>query len=206
VADNPGKKAELDKDGLSYEIGKAELDKEGMKLSDEKKPQAQAQAQGAAADTPQEAEAQEKPSRKKIIIIASIAAGVIVLLTAGILTYVFTREKPVEKPVVAMAKPTPPPPGLDTPTGEITLDPFMVLYTPASPKESGVLLAQLSLQVSPEIAYSLGGRMFELRNLIYHRLAANAEVYSKNELIAMLREDLKNFDVRDVGFVQFEKK
>jgi flagellar basal body-associated protein FliL len=205
VADAPGKKAELDKDGLSYEIGKAELDKEGMKLSEEKKPEAPAPS--AAHETPQEAEASEKPSRKKLIIIASAVAGVVVLLTAGILTYVFTREKPVEKPAVAVVKPTPPPPpALDSPTGEITLDPFMVLFTPASPKESGVLLAQISLQVSPEIAYSLGARMYEIRGLIYQRLSASAEVYSKNELLAMLRDDLKGFDIRDVGFIQFEKK
>lgn len=203
MADNPGKKAELDKDGLSYDIGKAQLDKEGMTLSDEKK--AAAPEKNAPTETPQESLSPEKPSRRRLILIASAVAGMVVIITAGILTYVFTREKPKEAPAVAYVKPTPPP-GLDSPTGEITLDPFMVLYTPAGPKESGVLLAQLSLQTSPEITYSIGSRMFEIRSLIYQRLAANAEVYSKAELLAMLREDLKTFNIRDVGFSMFEKR
>jgi hypothetical protein len=130
---------------------------------------------------------------------------VLLILIAGIAIHHFTKEKPVEAPAVAYVKPTPPP-GLDSPSGELPLDPFMVLYTPGSPKEQGVLLAQLTLWVSPDIAYTIGSRMFEIRNLIYQRLSANAQVFSRGELLAMLREDLKAFNVRDVGFSQFEKR
>jgi hypothetical protein len=204
VADQPGKKAELDKDGIAYDISKAQLDKEGMTLSDEKK--ADAPSRNASPETPQEEQTLQKPSRRRLILISSIAAGVVFLLiTAGIITYKVTREKPAALPVAAVVKVTPPP-SLDSQSGEISLDPFMVLYAPASPKESGVLLAQLTLQVSPEIAYTIGSRMFEIRNLIYQRLSANAEVYSKMELLSMLREDLKMFNIRDVGFSQFEKR
>jgi hypothetical protein len=204
VADQPGKKAELDKDGIAYDIDKAQLDKEGMTLSDGKPADAPSPADSpdSAAQTP----APGTTSRRRLILMASIAAGAVFLLvTAGIVTYVLTREDPEAAPVVAVAKPTPPP-GLDSPGGELTLDPFMVLYTPGGPKESGVLLAQVSLLASPDTAYSIGNRMPEIRNLIYQRLSANAEVYSKAELLAMLREDLKAFNIRDVGFSQFEKR
>jgi flagellar basal body-associated protein FliL len=204
VANQPGKKAELDKEGIAYDIGKAELDKEGMNLSDEKKPDTFSQADPQEPD--QETPTPEKTSRRRLILIASIASGAVFLILAiGITTYLVFKEEPKEAPRIVHVKPTPPP-GLDSPSGDLVLDPFMVLYHPAGPKESGVLLAQVSLQVSPDIAYTIGSRMAEIRELIYQRLAANAEVFSKSELTAMLREDLKMYNVKDVGFSQFEKR
>lgn len=200
----PGKKAELDKEGIAPSLGRAQLDKEGVSLSGDMKAEPAPLADPL---EPAETSAEPaKPSRRRLILIAAIASGAVFLLIAAVAAaYLATREEPAKAPVAAQAKPAPPV-GLDSPGGEIALDPFMILYTPAGAKESGVLLAQLTLQVSPETAYTIGSRMTEIRGLVYQRLAANVEVYSKGELLSMLREDLKGFNVRDVVFSQFEKR
>jgi len=128
----------------------------------------------------------------------------LVLIIAGIVTYKLTREEPV--PQIVQAVKSEPPQNLDSVQGEIALDPFLVLFKPSSSKQSGVLFAQVTLQVNPEIAYNIGSRMFDIRNLIYQRLSANAEVYSNYELAAILREDLKPLNVKDVNFTQFDKR
>ncbi len=205
MGSKPGKKAELDKDGISPSLGKAQLDKEGVDLDRDMKAEPSPEA-----DPLESAEAageQAKPPRRRAVVIASVVscAAFLFIIAAGAAAYLATREEPAKAPMAAQAKPAPVP-GLDSPGGEIALDPFMVLYTPASPKESGVLLAQLTLRVSPEIAYTIGSSMTPIRGLIYQRLAAGVEVYSKAELLSMLRDDLKGFNVRDVVFSQFEKR
>ncbi len=200
-----GKKAELDKDGIAYDIDKAELDKDGMDLSDE--PGADQSAKSDSTEQNKEAEAGKTPlsGKRRLIIYGSLAAGLVLIITmAGILTYYFTKEEPKPAPV-KIVKVTPPP-SLDSPKGEIPLDPFLVLYKSNNPKESGVLLAQISLLVNPKIAYNIGSNLFGIRSLIYQRLSENAEIYSKNELAAILRDDLKGLNVKDVSFIQFEKR
>ncbi len=198
------KKAELDKDGISFDIDKAELDKDGISFSDDS-----GADKDPSDDSPKDAEqavpAQKKPSRRRLILYGSIISGaILVFLISGISAYHFLEKPEVEIPV-ALKKPLEPP-RLYSPQGEIVLDPIMVLYNSRNPKESGVLLAQVSMHVSPEIAYNIGNLMFDIRNLISQRLSMNADVYSKEELSAMLREDLKSLNVRDVAFVQFEKR
>lgn len=202
MSNHPGKKAELDKDGIAYDFGKAELDKDGVSLSDE--PGAEESLQE---ETPQASSAETPKSapKRKTILIASIASGlVLVLLSVGILTYHLTKKPPVEIPIT-YKKPVSSP-GLDSREGDILLDPFMVLYNSRKPKESGVLLAQLSLQANPETAYNIGSRMYEIRNLIFQRLSSNADVYSKEEIAAIIRDDLKSLNVNNVVFVEFDKR
>jgi hypothetical protein len=198
------KKAELDKDGIAFDINEAELDKDTASFLD-----LSGAGEDASGDSPQiaaqAAPKQEKTSRRRLILYGSIISGaVLVLLISGMTAYHFLNRHEAEIPE-AYKKP-PETPGLHSPQGEIVLDPIMVLYNSRNPRESGVLLAQVSLHVNPEIAYNIGNRMFDIRNLISQRLSANAEVYSKDELSAMLREDLKSLNVRDVAFVQFEKR
>lgn len=197
-----GKKAELDKDGISRDLGKAELDKDGVSLSDELKddePPAEEALQEDVEQTP-------APWWKRRFIILCAAAGTtVVLLVAGTALF-FLREEPAKEKAHAVHVKPSPPPGLDSPEGDIVLDPFMVLYESRGPEESGVLLATLSLQVGPETAYTLGSRMYDIRSLVYDRLSANAEIYTKDELTTMIREDLKDFNVHGAEFVRFEKR
>lgn len=204
MSDHPGKKAELDKDGIAYDFEKAELDKEGVSLSDE--PGAEEAVQGETQQTASAAAAVSKPSTKrKTILIASIASGLLVaFISVGILTHYLTKKPQVEIPVT-YKKPVSSP-GLDSTEGDILLDPFMVLYNSRKTKESGVLLAQLSLQANPETAYNIGSRMYDIRNLIFQRLSSNADVYSKEELAAIIRDDLKGLNVNNVVFVEFDKR
>lgn len=199
-----GKKAELDKDGIAFDIDKAELDKDGISFSDDSEVEEQIPSDSsgdAAKGAPKNAEA----SKRRAIFYGSIFASLaLVILIAGVTAYYFLKKPAVEIPV-AYKKP-PAPPRLFSPEGEIILDPIMVLYNSRSSKESGVLLAQLSMHVNPEIAYNIGSKMFDIRNLISQRLSANAEVYSKDELAAMILNDLKALNVRDVAFVQFDKR
>lgn len=198
------KKAELDKDGIAFDINKAELDKDGISFSDDSRAEKET-APDSSEDAGKAAPKQEKKSRRRQILYASIISGAaLVFLISGITVYHFVKKPEVEIPV-AYKKP-PEPPRLYSPQGEIVLDPIMVLYNSRNPKESGVLLAQLKMHVNPEIAYNIGSRMFDIRNLISQRLSANAEVYSKDELAAMIRDDLKYLNVRNVAFVQFEKR
>lgn len=197
------KKAELDKDGIAFDINKAELDKDGISFSDD--PGAEEGTAREASEAAESAPKQEKSSRRRLILYASIISGAaLVLLISALTAYHFLKNPEVEIPV-AYKKP-PEPPRLYSPQGEIVLDPIMVLYNSRNPKESGVLLAQLKMHVNPEIAYNIGNRMFDIRNLISQRLSANAEVYTKEELATMIRDDLKSLNVRDVAFVQFEKR
>ena len=200
-----GKKAELDKDGISYDFDKAELDKEGMTLQDEPGPESKAGAESSDRASEGEAGAPPVSGKRRLVIYGSLAAGIVLLLTmAGVLTYYLTKEDPKPAPV-KVVKVTPPP-SLDSPGGEIPLDPFLVLYKSGNPRESGVLLAQVRLLVNPKIAYNIGSNLFGIRSIIYQRLSENAEIYSKNELAAIIREDLKGLNVKDVSFVQFEKR
>lgn len=196
------KKAELDKDGISYDFDKAQIDKEGVSLSDEDELDA-----SPADDAPSEAlEETRLPRSNRRVIVLSVAAGITVVFLAAVTAlFFFHEESAPQKAPIVQAKPSPPP-GFDSPEGDIVLDPFMVLYESGNPKESGVLLATLSLQVSPDTYYTLGSRMYDIRTLIHERLAVNAEVYSKDELVAMIQEDLRDFNVREVQFVQFEKR
>ncbi len=202
MSDHPGKKAELDKDGIAYDFGKAELDRDGVSLSDE--PGAEEPIQE---ETKQisSTETSKPASKRRPILIASIASGlVIVLVSMGVLTYHLTKKPHVDIPI-SYKKPAPSP-ALDSREGDILLDPFMVLYNSRKPKESGVLLAQLSLQANPETAYNIGSRMYEIRNLIFQRLSSNADVYSKEEIAAIIRDDLKSLNVNNVVFVEFDKR
>ncbi|HQQ14718.1 MAG TPA: hypothetical protein PK764_04225, partial [Deltaproteobacteria bacterium] len=90
--------------------------------------------------------------------------------------------------------------------GEVLLDPFMVLFDSNDPGESGVVFAQVSLQVAPGMGPNIFSRLFDIRSLIYQRISANAGIYSKNELAAMIRDDLKDLNVKDVAFIQYEKR
>lgn len=202
MVDSTEKKAELDKDGIAYDFGKAELDRDGMSLSDESGIE-----EPVAGELPQQTtqETTKPRSKRNLALIISIISGFVVgIIVVSIVAYQLTKKTPADMGIT-YKKPTPPP-GLDSPEGDIVLDPFMVLYNSRNPKDSGVLLTRISLQANRETVYNIGSRMFDIRNLIYQRLAANADIYSKEELAAIIRDDLKYINVNNVSFIEYEKK
>ncbi|MBN2298007.1 MAG: hypothetical protein JXM72_05410 [Deltaproteobacteria bacterium] len=199
MADQGGKKAELDKDGIYLEKDKAELDKDGISLSDAI--EAGDVRQDGAQQSDTEKTTQRTTRSYKTLIIASIT-GVFIIVSSGILWSVLHKEaaKPGSSPYAAM----PVVETVYTPEGDIILDPFMILYDTKNSTESGILLAQLSLQIIPETAANIESNIFAVRSLILDRLSTNAQIYSKNELAEILREDLQDFKVKDVAFIQYE--
>jgi hypothetical protein len=199
VSDHAGKKAELDKDGISFEQDKAELDKNGISLSDEEyvsDPDEQDTQPSDAGET-----ANGTPQRFKALLIASLV-GVILLGSGAILwnTQRNISPAPVADTYVDLSEPE----TMYSPEGDIVLDPFMILLNSHTPHESGLLLAQLSLQITPETAANIESTIFAVRSLILERLSTNAQIYSKNELAEMLKQDLQDFKVKDVAFIQYE--
>ncbi|HHO76893.1 MAG TPA: hypothetical protein ENN05_10765 [Deltaproteobacteria bacterium] len=200
MSNNPGKKAELDKDGISFDTNKAELDKAGISLGDveNKKELHEISVQNKQSDG--------IPLSKKTHFKTILAASILFLIAAlGVIGfYSLYKQTPEYDPYAYVT--TTVPQNVYTPEGDIVLDPFMILFTSQNQKESGVLLAQLSLQVTPESAANIESDIFAVRSLILERLSMNAQIYSKNEIADILKKDLEDFKVRDVSFIQYETR
>lgn len=199
VADQPGKKADLDKDGIFFEKDRAELDKDGISLSDAIKDNDPRKEDAGHFET--ENPEQQTTRNHKTLIIASII-GVFIIASAGILFFVLHKDAANSGTPAYAARPVVE--TVYTPEGDIILDPFMILYDTQSSHESGVLLAQLSLEITPDTAANIESDIFAVRSLILERLSTNAQIYSKNELAEMLKADLQDFKVKDVAFIQYE--
>ncbi|MBN2299326.1 MAG: hypothetical protein JXM72_12070 [Deltaproteobacteria bacterium] len=200
MSDLSGKKAELDKDGILFDSNKAELDKDGISLSDDeyhgKSQEKTLQHETAETTRPL------KSNRFKTLLIISVFF--FIAAAGGIISYSLNKDKSDYNPY-AYITPTVPQ-NVYTPEGDIILDPFMVLFASQDKRESGVLLAQLSLQVTPETAANIESDIFAVRSLILERLSRNAQIYSKNEIADILKKDLEDFKVKDVAFIQYEKR
>ncbi len=202
MSNSPGKKAELDKDGISFDFNKAQLDNDGISLTDVPESRVLQETDNTGKSAGKEARATPVWRSRKVVL--AIAAGIAaVCVAAG----VFMVRAPKEaQPYLPPSYPEPSPAVLSSSDGDILLDPFTVLFDPDNPRQSGVLLAQVSLQITPGTGPNIISRLFDIRNLIYQRLTANAGIYSKNELAAMIRQDLEDLQVKDVAFVQYEKR
>ncbi len=196
----PGKKAELDKDGISLDRGKVDLDRDGISLKDEDAGQ---KALDRPVQSVDKGEAEQKSSRKFPMLLWACMGLMLLAGAGGIAWYVLPEHpaQPVPFPVDTVESQEAP-----LSDGDIILDPFMILYDPHNPRESGVLLAQLSLQITPGTAANIEGNIFAVRSLILERLSTNAQIYSKNELADMLTQDLRDFKVKDVAFIQYESR
>lgn len=199
MADGPGRKADLDKDGIEFaDSGKAELDKEGISLDADEAPKQDLDSGPATVSQT----VRKTPGRKRILLMAGAGAvGILVLLTA--LGYFFLHGQP-EQPRVAQKEI----PRKESPFGQdgLVLDPFMVFYKAATPKKSGVLVAQVSLKVDPNMIDSIQSRLFDIRSIIYRRLLSAANVYSQTEITLMLSDDLMDYPIQEVAFVQYSAK
>lgn len=199
--DQPGRKADLDKDGIVFaDAGKAELDKEGITLeSHEDLPQEEAHGPSR---TDQEIERKPRFSRRLVLAVAGGSVGLVVLtIVLGVIIMGSRDDAPPRAARVDQ-------PGKADIFGAegMILDPFMVFYETRVPKRSGVLIAQVSLKVDPAVAPSVESRLYDIRSIIYRRLAAAANVYSQTEIALMLSDDLIDYPIQEVAFVQFNAR
>ncbi len=202
MSNSPGKKAELDKDGISFDFNKAQLDNDGISLTDVPESRVLQETDTTGKSNGKEARATPVWRRRKTVL--SLVAGIAaVCVAAGVF---MVRAPKEDQPYLPPSYPEPSPAVLSSSDGDILLEPFTVLFDPDNPRQSGVLLAQVSLQITPGTGPNIISSLFDIRNLVYQRLTANAGIYSKNELAAMIRQDLEDLQVKDVTFVQYEKR
>ena len=198
--DQPGRKADLDKEGIVFaDAGKAELDKDGITLESQEVPPPEE-----AKPSQSESEAQDKPrlNKRLVLVVAGGAAGLLLLLI--VLGVVFMSSSEEAPPRVAKTEQTKKAPTFGS--GGMLLDPFMVFYDTRVPKRSGVLIAQVSLKVDPAVKPSVESRLYDIRSIIYRRLAAAANVYSQTEITLMLSDDLMDYPIQEVAFVQYNTR
>ena len=199
MADQPGRKADLDKEGIILQdAGKAELDKDGIALEIEESP-VPAKEEGTTPD-----KGPEEPAAKKRLHLMALAgaAGLLVLIAViGLFLYHGHHKAPPK--TVHMIQPQ-----RESPFGPdgMVLDPFMVFYETNTPKKSGVLLAQVSLKIDPSMITTVESKLFDIRGIIYKRLSATASVYSQTEIALMLSDDLIDYPIQEVTFVQYSEK
>lgn len=203
MADQPGRKADLDKEGIVFaDAGKAELDKDGISLESQE-PEADAEGPPSPA-APEEAPVEGRPrySRKLVMAAAGGAAGLVVLLVViGFVLLKGGAEAPKTPGVVPQA-----PKAAISGGDGLVLDPFMVFYETKTPRKSGILIAQVSLKVDPDVMPSIESRLYDIRHIIFRRLSAAASVYSQTEITLMLSDDLMDYPIQEVAFVQYNAR
>jgi hypothetical protein len=200
VENEPGRKADLDKEGILFQdTGKAELDKDGISL-ETAEPQEQAGVQEA---KPDQGPGNKPASKKRLILMAGTGAAALVVLLSAIGFFFFHGHHEVSKNVAGVVRHQ-----KISPFGPdgMVLDPFMVFYSTNIPKKSGVLVAQVSLKVDPSMITSIQSKLFDIRSIIYKRLLAAASVYSQTEITLMLSDDLMDYPIQEVAFVQYSAK
>ena len=199
MTEEPGRKADLDKEGIILQdLGKAELDKDGIALDVEESPVP------AKEQEPSPDKESQKPvlKKQKPLTVFAGAAGLLVLILAiGLFLYHGHHKTPLKISHVIQ-------PQRESPFGAdgIVLDPFMVFYETNTPKKSGVLLAQVSLKIDPSMITTIESKLLDIRGIIYKRLSATASVYSQTEIALMLSDDLIDYPIQEVTFVQYSEK
>ncbi|MGC9323138.1 MAG: hypothetical protein ACP5G0_00175 [Desulfomonilia bacterium] len=196
-----GKKAELDKDGIAFEHGgKAELDKDGISLEEGGEQHHPLENEGVTGD-PDEEPNREHPRARITGLLISLVA---VVIAGGVfaLFLLLPKEEPEPIPESRVL----PPAKIFVYEGDVILDPFMILYEPTSEHQTGILIAQMSLQAEPDMVPNVYRNIFDMRTIIYTRLSENIDIYSKNELAEMIRHDLEQYSIRDVAFIQFDMR
>jgi len=202
VAEQSGRKADLDKEGIQLQDAtKAELDKDGISLEVD-------EARGQTAELePKPDQAQvpvEKPDtgKQRLIMIAGGAAALVTLIVFIGFFLIHAHHAAPNKTVKVTLPKKESPFG----SGGLVLDPFMVFYQTNAQKKSGVLLAQVSLKVDPSMMTNIESKLFDIRSIIYKRLVSTASVYSPTEIILMLSDDLIDYPIQEVAFVQYSAK
>lgn len=224
MADTHDRKADLDKDGIILDDpGKVELDKEGIALQvesavpvEEDKPAAEI-PQASAAE-PAKKRGIPFPSwipwparlpwkRPEIATLPILAAGTACMVFVLVVAGVSLHHALAKKPVVQTAKISHPQQDvIMEDDGSIVLDPFMVFSDARNSGSAGVVIAQVSLQVEPDAVPNIVSRLFDIRSIIFKRLAATANVYSESEILRMITKDLEGFQIGRVYFFHYQAK
>lgn len=216
-----GKKAELDKDGISLPekeaatSNKVELDQDGINLPEEKVEPDQSESPPPPAPPaearPEVTEVKDKllrvlrglSRRQKIILSAAVGAFIlaILLVTGGVLWHKAAHKARTPERLAFQLPPQAP---VTVNPGEIVLEPFVILYTPQKPGKVGLLIAEITLTVNPKTAPNVKDRLYEIRALITEHLTKNVLVYTPFEIGEMLKEGLRTYDVADVTFTRYD--
>lgn len=199
MPDTPGSKAELDREGIDFTLSdKVTLDKEGMNIDHapghEVYPSTDDENSSASGE-------RHRVLSSRMIIFTISGFMAVFFIISGLLLW--NRSTPEPAP----AQQPPPPPIMAptyTPASELILEPFIVLYDPLQDRHRGMLVAQVSLQVSPHQTAFVESHLFEIRQLIQQRLVTNAQIYSNRELEDLLTRDLRAFNVNTATFIQYE--
>lgn len=203
MADQPGSKAELDKDGIPLGPDKAELDKDGIPLKPETEPQASAQGQPAGAATKNAPAKPETKSRKLLFIGVGAGAAVLIVLVLVAVLLLHGGKKAEEK---AVGKPAAKVQTAVSVKGRILLDPFILTYTQLDKQQQGILIVKLSIDVAPGKEVNVQSSLYQIRSIVLERLTKNAPLYGKDELRELLASDLSRFGIRNVEFASFEQR
>lgn len=220
MPENPERKAALDKDGIPFEgAGKAELDKEGITFISENVSDRE-DAPKVDQDTPAGPTGKNrlsfltslkeklcslglKENRRLALVLTGGVAGLVTLLVIGGFALHHAFAGTPEKTAKAVPSREDPLPGSD---GGIVLDPFLVFSDTHDSKRAGVVIAQISLKVDPEVVPTVEGRLFDIRDVVFKRLSSAANVYAEPEIAKMLSEDLEDFQVKQVSFIQYQTR
>jgi hypothetical protein len=203
MADAPNRKADLDKEGIALaEVSKAELDKDGITL--DAPPERAAQED----DRPVEAPKEGTPavpdlirrllSNRRLVAAAALASAfVVVVVFAWAVVIMHENSEPQPRKAARV---------LPRNDDGLVLDPFMVFYETHEENRTGVLVAQVSLKVDPAVRPTITGRLYDIRNIIYRRLKDAASVYSQTEIALMLSDDLVDYPIQEVAFLQYRAR
>ncbi|HOJ14160.1 MAG TPA: hypothetical protein PLS81_01650 [Deltaproteobacteria bacterium] len=206
MAGEKARKADLDKEGIVLgDTSKAELDKEGITLAQE------VDQDGAVGDEPGTPQAEGKSeggqekvlgrgffARYRLAVACGGAGALLAVVVAAAALIMSSSPEPVSpqthKAVHRKAQ------------DGIVLDPFMVFYETHEDNRPGILVAQVSLKVDPSVVPTVMGNLYDIRNIIYRRLAGAASAYSQTEIALMLSDDLLDYPIKEVAFLQYQAR
>ncbi|MCD6571490.1 MAG: hypothetical protein J7L53_12380, partial [Deltaproteobacteria bacterium] len=134
----------------------------------------------------------------KVIVFVGIGISVVVLLGVVFLFFL-NKQDEVSSPQKLPSYQRP----QAIEDGEVLLDPFIILYKQRD-GHTGILEAQVSLQVDPRYTSNIQLNMVGIRSLVLDRLTTNIQIYTKKEILEILKTDLIDFGVKDVAFVQYQ--
>ncbi|MBN1636959.1 MAG: hypothetical protein JW920_10615 [Deltaproteobacteria bacterium] len=189
---------------------KAELDKDGLEISnldevESEMQQNQSEENFSEDDFSKESSNQEPAIKihllrkhRFVITVGIIGLFCIVAFGGALLFLKSSREPPQMNPPQILAE------QIQTCPDCINLEPFIILFEPIDEQKAGMLIAQFSLQIYPDLRYAIEGSLFEVRSRILETLSKNVEIYSKEELSDMMRENLSKWAVKKVRIVQYD--
>ena len=189
---------------------KAELDKDGLEIStfdEDESEEQQNQAEKDFSDyEPSEERFNQEPdikihqfrTHRFVTTIGIICLFCIVAVGGALLFLKFHREPPQMNPPQILAQ------QIQTDRNYITLEPFIILFEPIDEHKTGMLIAQFSLQIYPDLRHTIEGSLFEVRSRILETLSKNVEIYPKEELADMIRKNLNRWAIKKVRIVQYD--